>query len=197
MSDTPLKISGELTHDPAVCLFHLDRPVVENLTMIFDSKESGGGSPLVDSLFGVAGVAKVMVSGETLTVTKSADTPWPQLAGQIAQAIREGMASGAPITQAAMDEIRNAPMEGVEQAIADLFEEHINPALSSHGGYVRLVKVEGRDVHVEMGGGCQGCASSRMTLKYGVESAIRRIAPQVGSIVDVTDHTAGANPFFT
>ena len=196
MTDTPLKISGELTHDPAVCLFHLEKPVVEDITLTFESREAGGGSPLVDSLFGVAGVAKVAVSGETITVTKNTTTPWPQLAGQIAAAIRVGMAGGTPIAAAVIDAIRNAPMDGVEQAIAELFEEHINPALSGHGGYVRLVGIEGRDVHVEMGGGCQGCSSSRMTLKYGVENAIRRVAPQIGRVVDVTDHAAGANPFF-
>ena len=95
-----------------------------------------------------------------------------------------------------LDDLQNAPTDDIEPAVAELFEEQINPALASHGGFVRLVKVEGRDVHVEMGGGCQGCASSKATLRYGVESAIRRVAPQVRQIVDVTDHAAGANPYY-
>lgn len=40
------------------------------------------------------------------------------------------------------------------------------------------------------------CASSRATLKLGIESAIRRVALQVRHIVDATDHTAGVNPYY-
>jgi Fe-S cluster biogenesis protein NfuA len=193
----PLKIAGELTPDPTVCLFHLNRPLAEELTLSFRSKEEGGGSPLVDALFGIEGVERVLVSGSTITVTKAGVTPWPHLAQDIAQAIRTTcQPEQTPIAASVIEAVKNAPMDDVEQDIAELFEDHINPALSSHGGFVRLVKVEGRDVYVEMGGGCQGCASSKATMRFGVESAIRRVAPQVRNIVDVTDHAAGANPYY-
>jgi Fe-S cluster biogenesis protein NfuA len=195
--DEPLKIAGELTPDPTVCLFHLNRPLAEELTLAFRDKSESGGSALVDALFGVEGVAQVSISGSTVTVTKNCPTPWPHLAPEIAHAIRSVYDQAKPpIAQSVIDAIRNAPMEGVEEDVAELLEEHINPALASHGGFVRLVKVEGRDVHVEMGGGCQGCASSKATMRFGVESAIRRIAPQVRNIVDVTDHAAGTNPYY-
>jgi Fe/S biogenesis protein NfuA len=64
-----------------------------------------------------------------------------------------------------------------------------------HGGFVKLVKVEDRDVFLEMGGGCQGCAASQATLRQGIEAAIRDVAPQVRNVVDVTDHAAGTNPY--
>ena len=47
----PLKISGELTHDPSMCHFHLNRPLVDGWTLSFDSAEAGKGSPLIDALF--------------------------------------------------------------------------------------------------------------------------------------------------
>jgi Fe-S cluster biogenesis protein NfuA len=195
--DEPLKIAGELTPDPTVCLFHLNRPLAEDLTLSFRNKEEGDGSPLVDALFAIEGVAQVAVSGSTITVTKNSQMPWPHLAPDIARAIRGVYDQPkAPIAPSVIDAIKNAPMDGVEEEVADLFEEHINPALASHGGFVKLVKVEGRDVFVEMGGGCQGCASSKATLRYGVESAIRRVAPQVRNIVDVTDHAAGTKPYY-
>jgi Fe-S cluster biogenesis protein NfuA len=194
----PLKISGELTHDPAMCHFHVNRPIAGDITLVFRDPAQSRGSPLVDRLFAVEGVAQVQVSDSTITVTKTIPKPWPHMASDIAKAIREAFADGAPpVSEAAIDEIRNMPMDGVEQAIAELFEEQINPALASHGGFVRLVRIEGRDVHVEMGGGCQGCASSKATLKHGVEAAIRRVAPQIGEVVDVTDHAAGVNPFYS
>ena len=39
--------------------------------------------------------------------------------------------------------------------------------------------------------GCQGCGGARMTLRNGVERAIRERVPEVGAITDVTDHAAG------
>lgn len=193
----PIKITGELTPDPSVCLFHLEQPIVADWTVIFREAADSRGSALADQLFAVEGVARVTVSGATITVAKDVPTPWPHLAGEIGTAIRAAMASGQPLISApVLDDLQNAPTDDIEPAVAELFEEQINPALASHGGFVRLVKVEGRDVHVEMGGGCQGCASSKATLRYGVESAIRRVAPQVRQIVDITDHAAGANPYY-
>lgn len=196
MSQT-LKITGELTPDPSMCLFHLEQPVVEDWTVIFNAPEDSRGSALADHLFQIEGVARVMVSGPTITVTKNVPTPWPHLAGEVGAAIRAAFASGQPlISDAVLDELKKLSPDDMEEAIAELLEEQINPALASHGGFVRLVKIEGRDVHVEMGGGCQGCAASKATLKYGVENAIRRVAPQVRQIIDVTDHAAGTNPYY-
>lgn len=193
----PIKITGELTPDPSMCLFHLEQPVVEEWTVIFRDPADSKGSALADELFAVEGVVRVMVSGSTITVTKNVPTPWPHLAGEIGKGIRAAFASGQSlISGQVIEDLKNAPLDDIEGAIAELFEEQINPALASHGGFVRLVKVENRDVHVEMGGGCQGCASSKATLRYGVESAIRRVAPQVRNIIDVTDHAAGVNPYF-
>ena len=193
----PLKIAGELTNDPAMCNFHVNREIAHGWTLIFESPEDGRGSPLIDRLFEVDGVARVLIQDKTISLTKNIPAPWPHLAASIAQAIRNGFLDDQPpIAAAVIDELQNAPMDGVEEEIAELFEDHINPALASHGGYVRLIKIEDRDVFVEMGGGCQGCASSKATMRYGVETAIRRIAPQVRKIIDATDHAAGVNPFY-
>lgn len=195
--DTPIKITGELTPDPALCHFHLEKPVLEDWTVAFNQPQDSQGSALADFLFEVEGVVRVVVSGSTITVAKHTPEPWQQFAPAIGKAIRAAFASGrALIAPAVIEALKQLPVEDLEGTVAELFEEHINPALASHGGFVRLVKVDGRDVHVEMGGGCQGCASSKATLKLGIESAIRRVAPHVRHIVDVTDHAAGVNPYY-
>ena len=48
-----------------------------------------------------------------------------------------------------------------------------------------------------MGGGCQGCTASSITLKQGVESYIVAKVEGVNEIVDMTDHTEGENPYYT
>jgi Fe/S biogenesis protein NfuA len=85
----------------------------------------------------------------------------------------------------------------VEERVQQLLEQQINPGLASHGGYASLERVEGDKVFVTMGGGCQGCAVSAMTLREGIAASIKDSIPEVAEVVDVTDHDLGENPYFT
>ncbi len=78
-----------------------------------------------------------------------------------------------------------------------VIDTDINPGLAGHGGVCELVETVENDVHLRFGGGCQGCSSSSATLKYGIEVKLREKFPDIGEIVDVTDHSTGANPFYS
>jgi Fe/S biogenesis protein NfuA len=84
----------------------------------------------------------------------------------------------------------------VADKVNQLLEQQINPALAAHGGYAALKGVEDDIVYVTMGGGCQGCAVSAMTLRDGIASSIKDAIPEVKDVVDVTDHEAGATPYY-
>jgi Fe/S biogenesis protein NfuA len=84
----------------------------------------------------------------------------------------------------------------VAEQVEQLLQEHINPALAAHGGYAELKGVEDTKVYVTMGGGCQGCAVSAMTLREGIARSIQEAIPEVAEVVDVTDHALGENPYF-
>jgi Fe/S biogenesis protein NfuA len=100
---------------------------------------------------------------------------------------------------------RPNPLEGLDleltgdlaDKVAQLLEQSINPSLASHGGYATLVGVEDTRVFLTMGGGCQGCSLSAATLVQGIQVAIKEALPEVTEVVDVTDHAAGDNPFYT
>lgn len=85
----------------------------------------------------------------------------------------------------------------IAEKVRQLLDMQINPALAAHGGYASLVGVEGDRVFVTMGGGCQGCAVSAMTLRDGIARSIKEAIPEVTDVVDTTDHEAGENPFYT
>lgn len=88
-------------------------------------------------------------------------------------------------------------LEGtVEERVTYVLEHQINPAIASHGGRAELDRVEGDTAYLRLSGGCQGCAMSRMTLTQGIEVALRDAVPEIARVVDVTDHAAGANPFY-
>jgi len=83
-----------------------------------------------------------------------------------------------------------------EEKVRQLLEQSINPALASHGGYAALERVEDATAFITMGGGCQGCAVSAITLREGIEAAIKEAIPEITEIVDTTDHLAGENPYY-
>jgi Fe/S biogenesis protein NfuA len=88
-------------------------------------------------------------------------------------------------------------LEGtVEERVRTLLEKQVNPAIAAHGGFATLVKVEGSAAHISMGGGCQGCAMSAMTLREGIQTAILAAVPEITEVVDTTDHGSGENPFY-
>ena len=74
----------------------------------------------------------------------------------------------------------------------------VNPALAAHGGFASLVEVRDESIAVvTMGGGCQGCAVSALTLREGIQKSILEHIPEITEVVDATDHDAGENPFYT
>ncbi len=89
------------------------------------------------------------------------------------------------------------PTGPIADRVQELLDQQVNPSIASHGGKILLVDVDGTEIHMQMTGGCQGCAMSRMTLRQGVEKMIRQAIPEVTAIHDVTDHAAGQNPYFS
>jgi Fe/S biogenesis protein NfuA len=83
------------------------------------------------------------------------------------------------------------------EKVQQLLDAQINPALASHGGMAELVGVQGNDVYIRMGGGCQGCSLSMMTLRDGITTMIKDALPEVEQVIDTTDHAAGENPFYS
>ena len=83
-----------------------------------------------------------------------------------------------------------------EQAVAEVIESKVNPAVASHGGTVSLVGVDEGQAVISFGGGCQGCGMADVTLKQGIEVMIMDEVEGITGVVDITDHAAGTNPFY-
>ena len=82
------------------------------------------------------------------------------------------------------------------RTILRLLDERINPAVVAHGGHVALVDVKDDTAFIRLEGGCQGCGMADVTLKQGIEFEIMRAVPTITSVLDVTDHAGGKNPYY-
>jgi Fe-S cluster biogenesis protein NfuA len=195
MNDQEIKITAQPLLNPEVCIFTVDRPVLPSGSFNCKSIEMAKGSPLLEALFATESVREVFVTGSSLTIAKSSPEPWTVLGKQIGEVIRETIKSGQPLVAADLKKPTLSD-EQIHQEVKQLFEVEINPALSAHGGFAELVEVKNGSVYVRLAGGCQGCGAASITLKHGIERAILDRVPEVAEVVDVTDHTAGANPFY-
>ena len=64
--------------------------------------------------------------------------------------------------------------------------EEIRPFLNSDGGDITLISIEdGKHVKVRLEGACVGCSVNQMTLKAGVETTIKKFAPQIETVVNI------------
>jgi len=190
-----IAITGEPTVNPAACKFTVDRPVYPGGSAYFGNREAADLSPLAKRIFEIPEVENVLIAEDQITVTKSGIDPWPVIGKKIGAKIREHIQSSDP---AVSDQYNSSmlPEADLRQKVQNLLENEINPALGAHGGWVELIDVRKNAVYLKLGGGCQGCQSASMTLKMGIEKVIREKIPEVGEILDTTDHAAGRNPYY-
>ncbi|MDD2278190.1 MAG: NifU family protein [Bacteroidales bacterium] len=73
----------------------------------------------------------------------------------------------------------------ITKKISDAIEM-VRPFLQNDGGDISLIEVTNDlTVRVELHGACGSCPYSLMTLKNGVEQAIRRDVPEIKEVVNV------------
>ena len=82
------------------------------------------------------------------------------------------------------------------ERVQEIFKKHVDPGLASHGGSIKIIDIKEGNLYIELSGGCQGCGMSKVTLKQGIEVAIKDHIDEITQIIDVTDHANGTNPFY-
>lgn len=62
--------------------------------------------------------------------------------------------------------------------------DQVRPFLQADGGDVELVEIDeaARTAYVKLTGACGGCPSAGLTLKAGVQDAVRKIAPEIKTV---------------
>lgn len=184
-------IETEDTPNPLSMKFMPGRAILGDgaLGMDFPSREAAAGSPLAVALFEIEGVDGVFLGADFVTVTRSQRAHWMHVKPAILGAIADHLIAGLPIlaeaTAAAapstsLDDYEGEDREVVEQII-ELIDTRVRPAVAADGGDIVFKHYEPRTgvVFLSLHGSCQGCPSSAMTLKSGVENLLKHYVPEV------------------
>ena len=70
-----------------------------------------------------------------------------------------------------------ATMDKVEEAI-----QQLRPFLEADGGDIKLLRIEDQVAKVKLLGACHDCSMSAMTLKAGVEEAVKKAVPAIQKV---------------
>lgn len=91
----------------------------------------------------------------------------------------------------------SSPPVHLLERIQRVLDEEVVPAIATHRGRVTLVGVDDGWISIRLEGGCQGCSMAAVTVRQGIEPILRARIPEMIGLVDITDHEAGAEPFFS
>ena len=171
-----------------------DTPIAGPGRHRFATPEEAEAHPVAAAVLSVPGVQEVILEGNAVVVLRREDLPWDALEDRISYAIGAALGLGP----GGADEAAGEPLPDDEifALVARILERDINPAVAGHGGKVELLDVQDGTVVVRMMGGCQGCGMANVTLRQGIEAQLRRVIPGLRGLRDITDHTAGENPYF-
>jgi Fe-S cluster biogenesis protein NfuA len=172
--------------------------------MNFSNARESMRSPLAKKLFQIDGVTGVFFGRDFVTVTKSETFDWEVLKPEVYAKIMDFYASGEPVvdiddgTSSSSSSSSSSNGEDVDDPnkildtdsetvamIKELLETRIKPAVAEDGGDIAFKKFDEADglVYVELRGACDGCPSSTVTLKSGIENMLMHYVPEVKGVV--------------
>ncbi|MCS5638166.1 MAG: NifU family protein [Myxococcota bacterium] len=182
-----MQIHTERTPNPASVKWVLGQCLLEGgVRASFLPGTPGEVSPLAARILAVPGVTQILVGADTVTVSKSAEVEgWREVGQAVTRAIEAWGASGEPVLGEAYVAPAQESDDAVEAKIRSILAEEIAPYVEQDGGEISLVGFRNGIVEVSLQGACQGCPSSAVTLKLGVEARLREEIPEVQAVVAV------------
>ena len=206
--NSPLEILATPLDDPSYCRFTLAIDSMTTKEVTF--REIPMEDFFIKDLFETNEILEIIVDKNYLICKKKSSSPWQTLGKTIGNILRinhkknglsipsQYFTSGESLPEAKFFREANQTFleSKVGKKIQELVELQIQPSLGAHGGSVRLLDLKDGQLFVVFSGGCQGCSQASVTVKDGIEKIITAKFPEVKTIVDVTNHSSGENPYF-
>lgn len=176
-----LRVLAKETPNPNGRLYDLSRALAHGAPRFFVRGDEA--PPPADALLAIPGVASVLFRDHHLTVEREGDTSWRGLDAAVETALRAHVQACGKALPALIRE----GDDGLAAEVARVLAEEVAPAIHADGGDIELVDVSPQgDVQVRMVGACRSCPASEITLKMGVEEALKQAFPgRVRSVVQV------------
>lgn len=149
----------------------------------FPDAESAGISPLALELFEYEYVDRVFYMSNFITVTKNDSVDWAEVRVAIKEHIKKYLESGRGLfDESLIAEASNSNDPEVVTKIKHVLDEYVKPAVEMDGGAIVFQSFNEGVVTVALQGSCNGCPSSTITLKAGIENILTTMVPEVQKV---------------
>ena len=180
-------IQTQNTPNPNTLKFIPGIEILKNGSRQFNKADSYKDSPLAEQLFKIEGVEVVFFGSDFISVTKSDKTDWEKIKTFILSTLVDHLLAGLPIIkESPKNKVKKTEGNSkIEKQIIELLDSKIRPAVAQDGGDIIYNKFEDGIVYLELHGACQGCPSSTITLKQGIENMLKHYIPEVKSVESI------------
>lgn len=185
----PVNVYAESTPNPASMKFVIDRFLLKEGSVEYNSPDQAGNSPIARQLFSFSGITSVFINANYITLTKASDLDWYELIPVIRTFLKSYIESGDPLFTGPAAQIADSNISGtqtssaLETKIIEALDEYVRPAVEQDGGAIHFKSFNDGIVTVVMRGSCNGCPSSNVTLKSGIERLLKQLFPEVNEVV--------------
>ncbi|MGB5263704.1 MAG: NifU family protein [Lutimonas sp.] len=186
-SKKAIEIYAEETPNPFVQKFVTNQFLTKHLIEV-KKEEEAKEVPLASALFKFPYVKEVFINQNYISVTRDKSVEWFMVNNEMRQFIKDYLSKDNPIVTEAFRPSENQTSESnlgldsfdeTSQKIISILDEYIRPAVAGDGGNIlfKSYDAENKMVNVILQGACNGCPSSTITLKNGIEATLKQFLP--------------------
>ena len=189
-----VEVYAESTPNPNVQKFVTNK-LLSNQHIELSEKADAHEVPLAYELFEFPFVKEVFISDNYVSIQKSNDLEWFEVNNTLRDFLKEYLQSDrrivaedyAPkVKEAKKSDVKfQATDDDISKEIIAVLEEYIKPAVAGDGGNIQFLSYEPatKEVNVLLQGACNGCPSSTITLKNGIEATLKQLLPgKIGAV---------------
>jgi Fe-S cluster biogenesis protein NfuA len=183
--DNVLEIYMESTPNPNTMKFATNRLLAINGATYASKDEAEKSSELAKELFNFDYITEIFISENYVSVTKDESKEWNEIQAELREFIKSFINSGKEIIKENLSnqssaEIHNYnELDDTSKQIIAILEKYVKPAVASDGGNIVFHSYDSvsKQVSVILQGACNGCPSSTVTLKNGIEDMLKQMIP--------------------
>lgn len=179
-------IQTQDTPNPNTLKFIPGIEILKNGSKQFNKNDNCTDSLLAQQLFEVDGVDSIFFGSDFISITKQNEVDWETIKTFILSKLVDHFLAGLPVIKELKNEKKPIKVNSkIEEQIIELLDSKIRPAVAQDGGDIIYNKFENGIVYLELHGACQGCPSSTITLKQGIENMFKHYIPEIKSVESI------------
>jgi len=174
-----VEVYAESTPNPEVMKFVTNQLIYKG-NIEFKSVANSRNNSFIANFFSLGFVNSVFVENNYVSITKDLKADWFGITDEIRNYIKynlEPLKNIEDSTEVKTEKPR--VLEGISKEIVTILDKYIKPAVMADGGNIIFDSYDDstKSVKVILKGACNGCPSSTVTLKNGIEATLKNLLP--------------------